>query len=325
MKKLIKFFLLLNLFFITQSYAVCTRLDNPGIVLYLDMGIVVVNPNLNVGDIIAQQTFPYGETQILFYCNKGDYLEAAVNTALFTTNNNQIYQTNIPGVGIQLIRNNSTYPYMYAAKTTNNIYLPSGNFYVKLYKTAEAVGSGVLSSGNYTTYGPEGGGLAASGLTTYMSANGTKIVSPSCSVVSGAQQNVYLEPINNTKLTTVGSTAGDTNFKIELKCSGGSSVNSGFDNISMAFSGTIPTNLSNADGVLANDADSSGAQGVGIQVLDSQKKPLEFEKKYIVGSLATSETVYFVSPNYIARYYRYGSSITPGVVDAKMIFNITYD
>ncbi|WP_392563919.1 fimbrial protein [Orbus wheelerorum] len=325
MKKLLTFFLLLNLFFIAQSYAVCTRLDNPGITLYLDMGTVVVNPNLKVGDVIATQSFPFAETDILFYCKKGDYLAAVVNTALFTTNNNKIYQTNVPGVGIQLTRDNNIYPYLYTAKNDNNIYIPAGNFIVTLYKTADAVSSGALSSGNYTTYGPEGGGLATSGLTTYMSANGTKIVSPSCSVVSGAQQNVYLEPINNTKLTTVGSTAGDTNFKIELKCSGGSSVNSGFDNISMAFTGTIPSNLSNTDGVLVNDADSSGAQGVGIQVLDSQKKPLEFEKKYIVGSLAMPETVYFISPNYTARYYRYGSSITPGVVDAKMIFNITYD
>ncbi|WP_392560597.1 fimbrial protein [Orbus mooreae] len=325
MKIVIKFFLILNLFFIGQSYATCTKLDTQPVILYLDMGTVVVNPNLKVGDIIAQQSFPFPETSNMFYCYSGDILEGMVNTGLFTTNSNKIYQTNIPGVGIQMARNTNIYPYDYVAKSNNNIFIAAGNFIVTLFKTSEIVGSGPLSSGNYTTYGPQGGGIATSGLTTYMSTNGTKIVSPSCSVVSGAQQNVYLEPVNYTKLKTIGATAGDTNFKIELKCSGGASINSGFDNISIAFSGTIPSNLTNSDGVLANEVSSNGAQGVGIQVLDSNKSAVVFDKKYIVGSLASTEISYYVTPNYTARYYRYGSSITAGLVESKMIFNITYD
>ncbi|WP_392563918.1 fimbrial protein [Orbus wheelerorum] len=327
MKLGLGFFLILNLFFITQSHAACTRIGNPGVTLYLDMGTVVVSPNLNVGDMIVQQSFPFSQTQTLFYCNAGDSLEAAINIGFVTNNSNKIYQTNIPGIGIQLLRNSddNLYPYIYKPKNSNNIYLAAGNFIVRLFKTSEIVGSGPLTSGNYTTYGPLGGGITASGLTTYMSANGTTIVAPSCTVVSGAQQNVYLDPVSYTKLKTVGATVGDTNFTIQLKCSGGASLNVGYDNISMAFSGTIPSNLSNADGVLVNNVSSNGAQGIGIQVLDSNKKAIEFDNKYIVGSLATPQDSYFLTSNYTARYYRYGTTITPGTVEAQMVFNMTYD
>ncbi|WP_392562605.1 fimbrial protein [Orbus sturtevantii] len=159
-----------------------------------------------------------------------------------------------------------------------------------------------------------------------MTAGGTTIITPSCSVVSGAEQNVYLEPVSYTKLKTVGATTGDTNFSIRTRCSGGGDAvkDSGYRHVYMAFSGTTPSNLSNSDGVLINDVSSNGAIGIGIQVLDSNKKALVFEKKYNAGSLVLTGN-YFYTFNYTARYYRYGSDIMPGAVESKMIFNITYE
>jgi len=93
----------------------------------------------------------------------------------------------------------------------------------------------------------------------------------------------------------------------------------------MEFSGDIPPNLSSTDGVLVNSVNAGGAQGVGIQILDNQKKAIGFDKKYTIGSLAMPETSYLINSRYIARYYRYGETITSGHVEAKMIFNIDYD
>ncbi|WP_392562604.1 fimbrial protein [Orbus sturtevantii] len=328
MKLGVKFFLIFNLFFVAQCFAACTRYnDVPAGIVYIDMGTVIVNPNLNVGDVIAEKSFPFGEVGVAFYCYGGDMIEGAINTSLFISNNNKVYQTNVSGVGIKIARDRNIYPYNYVAQRERQINVVAGNIIVTLYKTAEFVGSGPLSSGNYTSYGIPGATLSTSALSSYMTEGGTSIVTPSCSVVSGAEQNVYLEPVSYTKLKTVGATTGDTNFAIRTRCSGGGEgVNdsSGYSHVYMTFSGTIPSNLSNSDGVLVNDISSNGATGIGIQVLDSNKQALVFEKKYNAGSLALTGN-YFYTFNYTARYYRYGNNIMPGAVESKMIFNITYE
>jgi len=330
MIKIMKFVLIfiLTLFFIGKSYAVCTRNDTPGITQHLDMGTIVVSPNIKVGELIYQQSWPISQAKSLFYCTAGSSIDGNVNTSILTSDNNKIYKTNIPGIGIRLSRLvewENVYSYSYTVDKDNNVNLAASQFIVRLYKTDEYVGSGPLTGGLYTWYGPSGEGVSASGFTTYMSENGTTIVSPSCSVASGAQQNVYLETVNYTQLKTVGSTAGDTNFSIQLKCSGGASLSVGYDNVSLMFTGTIPSTLVNSDGVLVNDANSNGAQGVGIQVLDTTKKAIEFDKKYTIGSLTGPQESYYITSNYTARYYRYGNNITPGAVQAKMIFGINYD
>lgn len=131
--------------------------------------------------------------------------------------------------------------------------------------------------------------------------------------------------MNYTQLKTVNSTAGDTDFSIQLKCSGGASANIGYDNVGLTFSGTIPSSLTNNNGVLINEVESTGAQGVGVQILDNTKTALVFDKKYTVGSLTGPQSSYTIDTHYTARYYRYGSTITPGAVEAKLIFGVTYD
>ncbi|WP_392562606.1 hypothetical protein RHO12_03735 [Orbus sturtevantii] len=145
MKLGVKFFLIFNLFFIGQCFATCTRYnDVPAGIVYLDMGIVIVNPNLNVGDVIAEKSFPFGEVGVAFYCYGGDMIEGAINTSLFISNNNKVYQTNVSGVGIKIARDRDIYPYNYQAVRTNDINIAEGQFIVTLYKTAEFVGTGLF-------------------------------------------------------------------------------------------------------------------------------------------------------------------------------------
>lgn len=332
MKFFMKHFLILILFYATYSKAECVRTTTtPTTMIRMYMGTVVVSPNLNVGDVIKQSSWSVGDTGDLFTCTTGSILTASINTALLTNNSDKIHQTNIPGVGMKLQRvsasgnSSATYPYMSTRSSSGGVYLTAGFFVMTLYKTDSYVGSGPLTSGTYSWYSPQGGGLAASGLNSYLNENDVVIVSPSCIVLSGAQQNVYLEPVNFTQLKTVGSTAGDTNFSIQLKCSGGASLNVGYDNIELTFTGTTPSSLTNSNGVLINEVESTGAQGVGVQVLDNTKKTLTFEQAYTVGSLAGPVSTFVIDTNYIARYYRYGATISPGNVEAKLIFGITYD
>jgi len=328
MRQLIKFTLFVSIFFISQAYAVCHRNNVPDTNLYLDMGTVVVSPNLAVGAEIKTETRTFQTIPSAFKCEKqNDPLHADVITTHLTLIGENIYQTNIPGIGVKfLIDNKTPFPFISKAKKDNaSINISGGPISMVLYKTAKYVGSGPITAGQYTRYGvqsdPNG-----SPLNTYLSENGTIIVAPSCYVTSGVQQNVYLSPINHTQLNKIGATAGETPFFIQLQCSGGSAIDSGYDNVNLTFDGSLPAGMKDIDGVLINsNTSSSGAQGIGIQVLDDSKKPLQFNKPYTVGSLAKNSNSYIVQSDYIARYYRYANKITSGKVESKMVFNITYD
>jgi type 1 fimbria pilin len=58
--------------------------------------------------------------------------------------------------------------------------------------------------------------------------------------------------------------------------------------------------------LLNEKAGSSAAKGVGIQVL-KDGVPLEFNKKYSVGTLRSQETRYITQP-YHARFYQYADN-----------------
>lgn len=327
MIRLVKIVLFMGFFVVGKTLAACVVTGTP-VSYTTDLGRVVVDPSLAVGALIKEMTWTVGNNnQDMFLCSTaGDLIYRDVVMTNLTGSNGTIYQTNIPGVGIQFQRGNNVYPGVYKSPQDNYIiYLSTGPFTVRLYKTAEYVGSGPIKAGAYTMYGPDSN-LSTSALTTYMSENGTVIVAPSCSVSGGSEQNVYLSSVNYKELKTIGATAGETPFSIQLRCSGGASVDVGYDNVNLTFSGTVPQGLNSTDGVLANSKNSSdAASGVGIQILDNSKQPLVFDKQYKVGSLANASTDYLITSNYIARYYRYLDKITPGEIESKMIYNISYD
>ncbi|WP_341356365.1 fimbrial protein, partial [Klebsiella michiganensis] len=99
---------------------------------------------------------------------------------------------------------------------------------------------------------------------------------------------------------------------------------SGYANIQTSFSGTLATGTTVSRGALLNEkSGSSLAKGIGIQVL-KEGVPLEFNKKYSVGTLRTQETRYITLPLH-ARFYQYAPTTSTGEVESHMIFNLTYD
>ncbi|WP_392565590.1 fimbrial protein [Utexia brackfieldae] len=309
---------------INYAHSVCTRTDIPTIRGNTDMGTIIVDPNLPVGAVIAQQVFTFigNLTQNFLICEVGDPINADVVMGTASASDETLYSTNIPGIGIRFNRNTRDYPYIYNALGGTSV--ADSTVTVTLIKTAAIVGSGSLAAGTYTQFGYRP--LNNPIFETFMNASGSKIVAPSCTVSNSSNSNVYLAPISRNKLTGgIGLTAGDTPFSIDLLCSGGSSINSGFDNMNLTFSGEIPQGIDASYGVLAN-INASGAKGIGIQVIEADsKKPLVFNQPYLAGSLANTQNGYTISQNYIARYYRYGTQITAGDVEAKMLYNITYN
>lgn len=316
------------------SWADCTRGRASTVRLDMAMGRVVVDPNLAVGAVIAQQSWTMpgagGRNNYFYSCTGRNTFKADIVAPGVNDLGNKIYSTNVPGIGLRFSRGgesvNIVYPGSYTPQVpewqTTNYSLEGSRFTLEIIKTAALTGSGTLADGQYTSYDWEYGRNNPI-LTTYLSANAITIVSPSCVVVGGRNMNVDVGTIRRSDLKGVGTTAGGKDFNIQLQCSGGLN-DSGYANIQTSFSGTLATGTSASTGALLNEkTGSSMAQGVGIQVL-KEGSPLEFNKKYDVGRLNNQEIRYLTIP-LRARFYQYGPSVSSGEVESHMIFNLTYD
>lgn len=323
--------LMLGLLTLTASsaWASCTRLAQPTVQLDMVVGRIVVRPDLPVGAVITSQTWTMRAAQGASYnCTPGvNRFVASVVASGAVDLGNKVYSTNVPGIGLRFRRSgatvNLTYPDVYApvSNVRTSYSLEGSTFTLEVIKTAAITGSGTLAAGKYTSYDWDGGNNPF--LETYLSASAITVVSPSCTVVGGNNMNVDIGTIKRTDLNGVGSSAGGKAFNIQLQCSGGVSA-VGFANINTTFSGTLATGTAANQGVLLNEKSGSiAAQGVGVQVL-KDGVPLEFNKRYTVGTLRSDETRYLTLP-YNARFYQYLPATTSGEVESHMIFNLTYD
>lgn len=313
----------------TSAWAACSRLSQPTVQLDMVVGRVVVPPDLPVGSVITSRNWtmnaPGGSS---YSCTPGTNRFAAKMVVAGSTNlGNKVYSTNVPGIGMRFSRGGATvnivYPDVYSSTITRNTSysLEGSRFTLEIIKTAATTGSGTLAAGKYTSYDWESGNNPI--LDTYLSANAITIVSPSCTVLSGTNMNVDVGTIKRSDLNGVGTTAGGRDFNIQLQCSGGLSA-SGFANINTTFSGNMATNTTAARGALINEkTGNSAAKGIGIQVM-KDGAPIEFNKKYSIGTLQSQETRYITLP-YRARFYQYLPTTSTGEVESHMVFNLTYD
>lgn len=329
LRKLLTLFIVLMALGTTSSWASCTRLSSPTVMLDMVVGRVVVPPDLPVGSVILTHDWTMSAPGGASYrCTSGTNRFAAKIVSPGATDlGNKIYSTNVPGIGMRFSRGGATvnivYPDVFSSRVynTTDYSLEGSRFTLEIIKTAATTGSGTLVAGKYTSYDWESGGNPI--LETYLSASAITVVSPSCSVLSGKNMNVDVGSIRRTDLKGVGTTAGGKDFNIDLQCSGGLSE-TGYANISTSFSGTLATSTTATMGALLNEKAGSGmAKGIGIQVL-KDGSPLQFNKKYTVGRLNNQETRYITIPLH-ARFYQYGPTTSTGEVESHMIFNLTYD
>ena len=309
LRKLLTLFIVLMALGTTSSWASCTRLSSPTVMLDMVVGRVVVPPDLPVGSVILTR----------------DWTMSAPGGASYscTSGTNRFAAKIVSPGATDLGTVNIVYPDVFSSQVynTTNYSLEGSRFTLEIIKTAATTGSGTLAAGKYTSYDWESGDNPI--LETYLSANAITVVSPSCSVLSGKNMNVDVGSIRRTDLKGVGTTAGGKDFNIDLQCSGGLSE-TGYANISTSFSGTLATSTTATMGALLNEKAGSGmAKGIGIQVL-KDGSPLQFNKKYTVGRLNNQETRYITIPLH-ARFYQYGPTTSTGEVESHMIFNLTYD
>lgn len=316
----------------SSAYAECIRDDAvPAEMIDMIFGRVVVRPDLPVGSVIKERTWTMPETgKYWARCRGGTILDALIISP-GSEGANKVFSTNIPGIGLRFTRKGQvgmTYPDTYrvpgGADSLQQAYLGGSDFTVEIIKTALKTGSGTIAQGEYTRYGYKPNSGITPAIISFLSAEAITIVSPSCLVTSGNNQDVYLPPVRYTSFSGKGTTVGEKPFFIKLLCSGGID-DKGYSNINITFDADLAPDTETSSGVLKNKlTDNNSAKGVGIQVLDTNNTPLLMKYPYLIGKLASQQEVEY-NLNYIARYYQHGNSISPGDVQAKMIFNITYD
>lgn len=91
-----------------------------------------------------------------------------------------------------------------------------------------------------------------------------------------------------------------------------------FKSVALQFESTAKD--AGARGVISPSTEFGSAVGVGVQLLDSDRRPIEFGRQTVLGKApnATFDLTYY------ARYYQTGPSLTAGTVKATATLTFSY-
>jgi type 1 fimbria pilin len=293
----------------------------------MSMGRVLIPNELKVGDTIVKREFAIpirGAFEVVFECGPGGGSATGFQLQSPQLFGNNIYYTNVPGVGIRLARQistrNSPGASVYYPQTLNfeqnsdpTFYSPS-NFQVELIKIAPQTGNGPLSSGIYTQYIGNGGG--GSVLTTQLTEQGITLVTPSCTVATSSKNiMVNFGKVPTKEFRGKGSTTAERKFNIQLDCKPGQNIQ---NTISIRID-AVPDPFGNK-GVLEIKPEKVAATGIGIQLINPNSQPVQFGEDEIVGP--SMDGSYVLS--YVARYFQVSEKVLPGKADGMATFSVIY-
>ncbi len=295
-------------------------------VIDMAMGTILVPNDAVVGQKLAERDFMINTTGASLSAancrNGGGSMRGVMRQGqdLGFAGMEKMYSTNVPGIGIRLLRTISNtqmtyYPHVLNFNANSNlVFDPVAAFRVEIYKTAAVTGSGALAQGIYTEYLGDDG---VSVLTTVLGANAITIITPSCSVDVGSRNiSVQFGKVPQSDFRGRGSTTAERNFNIKLNCKPGMGAQS---TVYLRMDAT-PDPAGDA-GVLRVTQGSTGTTtGVGIQVIDGQKVPVEYGEDALVGPSKDGD---YVLP-YTARYFQTGNAVTPGRADGTVTFTLEY-
>lgn len=330
-------FLAVSLFAYSHTNANCnlskgfTTVDIP-----MTIGKIVVKPNDPIGTILQKNTFTISPNNSTATCNRAsDQIIAALplNYPISPIGNN-VYATNIPGIGIRLYREaadasdfSGYYPYRRTLTPNQTYTLSPGYFVMEVIKTAMTTGSGALVAGRYSTYYVSGQQNRPFLTTTVLSNAPILIASSSCEIQNGVDSPVQLPTVMKSGFRAIGSTQGEQNFNLSILCNGGEN-NSGIptsNTISLSFDYNSDT--SNNQVINNSAANAIKANGVGVELLwnmSGANKPIQKATKLNIGSVSSNQTVEYDIP-LTARYYQTATNVTAGEVKATATVTIQYD
>ncbi len=321
-----------TLFAVTSAHATlsCAGYSNTGNAI--SAGRVIVPPSVAVGTTVA--TLPVLFTVAgCFGAIAGDQVTYTMHTSgALAAGFNDVYQTNIPGIGIRYQVHprcpGATNPGTLANNGIQSVCtLAPGNnpglgwdFYPSLVVTgAIPAGGTVLTTVPTVVVGWQMSGQAEQALANFYTgaASGT-IVTPACTV-TGTAKSVGLPPVLTSSMASgVGAVAGTQSFSLSFTCSAGA-------NVYMTLSDAV--NPANRTTTLALASDST-AKGVGIQVLNTAGSPVTFGAdssasgnpgQWLIGASVNGPLNVPLS----ARYIRTGA-VSAGSVKALATLTMSY-
>ncbi|MCE7524172.1 fimbrial protein [Alloalcanivorax xenomutans] len=314
----------------TITWARCTV--NDGVIaqnIDMNMGQVTITPDAQVGDVLAMREFNINGTDTIVRCDwAGGWIYGRVLQGQPSALAPDIYTTNVEGIGIRLARRRQgsglndivTYPHDQRGNSNTNYTLAEGFFRVEIIKTAAQTGSGVLTSGLYSSYYTDGSGSSQPVLTSQLYGSGITIVSSACEVDMGSR-NIAVDfgTVSRSVFAGVGSTNTEREFQVGLSCVGPSH---GQDTVKLSFGYTPDPD--GAAGVIKIDEGSEAASGVGIQLLDNRTStPIANGDRVELGTVTPGDHQFQLPLK--ARYYQTAPTVNGGETRAIATFTIEYN
>lgn len=321
----------------SEVYAACAPIGNFRTQdVRMDLGAVVVKPDSPLNQPLVTKRFPITSNGSEIRCTSGstDTVIGELSNSPRSLGNN-IYSTNIPGIGIRLYRevsssnNNiqSTY-YPHTLSISGGAFgrtysLAEGYFVVEIIKTAQNTGTGKLVQGKYSSYHLNS--LPSNPiLTSHVYGDSITITTSSCEISGAKDKVVQLPTVANTGFKGIGTTQGAQPFDINIKCVGGKNLQQP-EKISLSFDYDAANGTNN---VLKNLApDNIKAKGVGTQLVVKEpgvNKAIIKQEKVTVGNLNSEQQITYNLP-LEARYYQTEATVTAGEVKSMATVTIQYD
>lgn len=230
-----------------------------------------------------------------------------------------VYQTNTKGVGVKItLVTSSGREIVWPAKFSANLSELSGSkINIELIKIDNDISSRNISEGMHFEINSL---LQSSPLVDiYIPSGFVTVQNRSCQIYGDKTRNVTLPGALLDRFKSVGVVAGRKPFDIHLTCTATNEINSA---VYLKWNGQF-ARQSGTDGVLSNTASGrSAAKGVGIQVLDDENKPLNFQEMKKIELRNTQTDKYAV--RFYSQYYQTDENVQPGKVHATLYFNIDY-
>ncbi|WP_449550336.1 fimbrial protein [Lelliottia amnigena] len=299
------------------SKASCTSYS-PGNINF-DLGVVDVPNSTPVGTVLKIVTItapPAGSTGCTLGETDGFSKYVTGNPTGMKYKENDIYSTNIPGVGFAICYfscDSSTAGGWYPFVTYNNVlhatYLEFGNlpWSFVLVATGEINESGPLTHGEYGEVG-----LGNTAVGKIFLTSGT-IKATECNL---EKSDVFIDfgGLQASQFIAPGTTTQEKSFNIGLTCNAAANINVTLEGQQSGDS-SDPSILA-----LSNMGQQGVATGLGVQIIYNGN-PLEINKKI---PLKTTEGNIIETFPFSARYYQTKSVVTPGEANVVATLSITH-
>lgn len=276
----------------------------------VSFGNVIVQRDLAVGSEIASVST--GDYAVRVGCTGSFvYRQELSKWGSPSSLGNKIYNTNIPGVGVQI-----TDEYWGNVPFDAAMNFPAGGalgpylgYRVKLIKTGDITG-GTLGAGTLAR-----GSIVNEFYLSDVVLSGTNTVTSVACSVTTPQVDVSLGNHDKNEFSGVGTATGWQTFDIGLDCNPNARINVRID---------AAQDASNIPGVMKLDDDGSGttASGVGVELWfrpDSSAVQFGQTKYYYTSPYGGSETVQLQ-----ARYHQTAQTVTAGQANATATFTLSY-